>query len=122
VVGGERRRKALAALIKEKKLAKAHAVPRLVRDREEAIALSLAENVQREGMHPADQFEAFSALVTQGKAIEDVAARYGVTPAVVMRRLKLAAVAPAVMGFTVSDDHAEQERVLRIGFSRADRA
>ncbi|OYV38974.1 MAG: hypothetical protein B7Z81_03905 [Acidocella sp. 20-61-6] len=40
VVGGERRRKALAALIKEKKLAKAHAVPCLVRDREEAIALS----------------------------------------------------------------------------------
>jgi ParB family chromosome partitioning protein len=126
VVGGERRRKALAALIKEKKLGKAHAVPCLVRDREEAIALSLAENVQREGMHPADQFEAFSALVAQGKAIEDVAARYGVTPAVVTRRLKLAAVAPAVMaafradslsleavmGFTVSDDHAEQERVL----------
>lgn len=126
VVGGERRRKALAALIKEKKLAKTHAVPCLVRDREEAIALSLAENVQREAMHPADQFEAFAALIAQGKTAEDVAARYGVTPAVVTRRLKLAAVSPAilaafraddltleaVMGFTVSEDHAEQERVL----------
>jgi len=126
VVGGERRRKALASLIKEKKLPKTYAVPCLVRSRDEAIALSLAENVQREDMHPADQFEAFAALIDQGKGIEDVAARYGVTPAVVTRRLKLAKVSPAilaafradsltleaVMGFTVTEDHAEQERVL----------
>jgi len=126
VVGGERRRKALAALIKEKKLPKTYAVPCLVRSRDEAITLSLAENVQREEMHPADQFEAFAALIDQGKTIEDVAARYGVVPAVVTRRLKLAKVSPAilaafradslsleaVMGFTVSDGHGEQERVL----------
>lgn len=126
VVGGERRRKALAALIKEKKLPKTYAVPCLVRSRDEAITLSLAENVQREEMHPADQFEAFAALIDQGKTIDDVAARYGVVPAVVTRRLKLAKVSPAilaafradslsleaVMGFTVSDDHGEQERVL----------
>lgn len=126
VTAGGRRRRALAALAKEKKIAKTYEVPCLVKPRDEAVALSLAENVEREDMHPADEFEAFAALIDQGRTVEDVAARYGVTPAVVERRLKLARVAPAiltayredrmtldaVMGFTVSEDHAEQQRVF----------
>ncbi|WP_431149262.1 ParB/RepB/Spo0J family partition protein [Ralstonia insidiosa] len=60
-----------------------------------------------------------------GTSIEDVAARFGVTPAVVQRRLKLAKVSPALiaayraedmsleqlMAMTVTDDHAAQEQV-----------
>src|SRR3546814_14475538 len=34
-------------------------------------AVRLSENVQREAMHPADQFEAFAALVAEGRPIED---------------------------------------------------
>ena len=74
-------------------------------------------------MHPADQFEAFKALIDAGHGIEDIAARFGVTPTVVRQRLKLAAVSPKLMAlyrkadmtldqlmaFTVSDDHAAQE-------------
>ena len=45
-----------------------------------ARTVSLTENVQREAMHPADQFEAF-------------AADFGVKPLVVQRRLKLPNVA-----------------------------
>lgn len=126
VAGGERRRKALAALVKQKKISKTYEVPVLVKPREEAIALSLAENVQRETMHPADEFAAFAAMIDEGKSVEDVAARFGVTPAVVTRRMKLGKVAPvilaafsedrisleAVMGFTVTDDHAEQAQVF----------
>jgi ParB family chromosome partitioning protein len=126
VAGGERRRKALAALVKQRKIPKSFEVPVLVKPREEAIALSLAENVQRENMHPADEFAAFAAMIDQGKSIEDVAARFGVMPAVVTRRMKLGKVAPvilaafredeisleAVMGFTVTDDHAEQAQVF----------
>jgi ParB family chromosome partitioning protein len=77
-------------------------------------------------MHPADEFEAFRALVDGGMAEADVAARFGVTEAVVSRRLRLARVSPAVMeayrgdrlslaqvmAFTVSDDHALQDRVF----------
>jgi ParB family chromosome partitioning protein len=74
-------------------------------------------------MHPADQFIAFKGLIEQGKGIEEIAARFGVSPAVVRQRLKLASVSPILIGvyrddqmsldqlmaFTVSDDHQAQE-------------
>jgi hypothetical protein len=56
-----------------------------------AILASLSENVQREAMHPADEFDAFARLVGAGKAIEDIAASFEATPLVVQRRLMLAA-------------------------------
>jgi ParB family chromosome partitioning protein len=74
-------------------------------------------------MHPADQFEAFAALVAEGRPIEDIAADFGVSPLVVQRRLKLANVSPRLMAdyradavtleqlmaLTITDDHAAQE-------------
>lgn len=77
-------------------------------------------------MHPADQFKAFFKLHREdGMSAEDIAARFGVTAAVVRQRLKLAAVSPVLMeayrdgklnldqltGFAITDDHAEQVRV-----------
>ena len=74
-------------------------------------------------MHPADQFEAFQKLIdVGGLGIEEIAARFSVTPAVVKQRLKLAAVSPALMAryrdgeltldqlmaFTLTDDHGRQ--------------
>lgn len=93
----------------------------------EAEEISLAENVQRHAMHPADQFEAFSRLVDSGRSVEEVAQRFGVSASIVMKRLKLAAVAPAVMeafredrltleqvsAFTISDDAEAQTNVLQ---------
>ena len=74
-------------------------------------------------MHPADQFEAFAALVAEGRPIEDIAADFSVTPLVVQRRLKLANVSPRLMAdyradavsldqlmaLSITDDHAAQE-------------
>src|SRR2546427_11439879 len=74
-------------------------------------------------MHPADQFEAFAALVAEGRPIEDIAADFSVTPLVVQRRLKLANVSPRLMedyradavsldqlmALAGTDDHAAQE-------------
>jgi hypothetical protein len=40
-----------------------------------------------QGMHPADEFEAFKALVEDGKGVEDVAARFGVSPLCAVGRL-----------------------------------
>ncbi|MGX9779180.1 ParB/RepB/Spo0J family partition protein [Stenotrophomonas maltophilia] len=88
-----------------------------------ARTASLTENVQREQMHPADQFEAFAALVAEGRPIEDIAADFSVTPLVVQRRLKLANVSPRLladyraeavtldqlMALAITDDHAAQE-------------
>jgi len=74
-------------------------------------------------MHPADQFEAFVALIAEGRPIEDIAADFGVTPLVVQRRLKLANISPRLMAdyradtvnldqltaLAITDDHAAQE-------------
>ena len=48
-------------------------------------------------MHPADEYAAMSRLIDEGRSVEDVAAAFGVTPLVVKRRMKLAAVSPALL-------------------------
>ncbi len=80
VVAGKRRLTALKLLAQRKRLPKEHEVPCLVVPEASARTVSLTENVQREAMHPADQFAAFAALVAEGRPIEDIAADFGVTP------------------------------------------
>ena len=94
-----------------------------MRDGEDAAEISLAENIVRLPMHPADQFAAFKVLADDGKGPEEIAARFGCSPATVRQRLRLACVSPALldiyraddmaldqlMAFTVSDDHGAQE-------------
>jgi ParB family chromosome partitioning protein len=123
VVAGKRRLAALKLLAKRRKLAKTHDVPCLLVPDASARTVSLTENVQREAMHPADQFEAFAALVAEGRPVEDIAADFGVTPLVVQRRLKLANVSPRLladhradavtldqlMALAITDDHGAKE-------------
>ena len=123
VVAGDRRLTALKLLAKKKCIAADVEVPCLLVADASARTVSLAENVQREAMHPADQFAAFAALVKEGRPIEDIAADFGVSPLVVQRRLKLANVSPRLladyragaatleqlMALTITDDHAAQE-------------
>lgn len=128
VAAGRRRRAALELLRDQGAIDADHEVLCLLAESEaEALELSTAENIEREDMHPADEYEAFRRMVDAGTSIEDVAARYGVTPAVVERRLKLAKVSPALiaayraddmsleqlMAMTVTDDHAAQEQVWK---------
>lgn len=98
VCAGGRRWRAMQLLVVDGRWPENQPVPVLVVPPEQALMASLIENVQREAMHPADEFEAFAKLVAEGRSVEDVAAVFGVTPLVVLRRLKLAAVAPALMG------------------------
>ena len=128
VPAGGRRYRALDLLVKRKRLAKTAPVPCVVRDGSDGISAeedSLAENVQRLDLHPLDQFHAFQRFVEQGQGIEEIAARFFVTPVVVRQRLRLAAVSPKLldvyaedgmtleqlMAFTVTGDHARQEQV-----------
>lgn len=94
VVAGGRRLAALKLLAKKHRISKEWEVPCLLVADGTARTASLTENVQREAMHPADQFEAFAALAAEGRPIEDIAADFSVTPLVVQRRLKLANVSP----------------------------
>ncbi|HWH81290.1 MAG TPA: ParB/RepB/Spo0J family partition protein [Burkholderiaceae bacterium] len=123
VAAGRRRLAALRLLVKRRKLNPDAGVPCLVVPDAEALTASLTENVQREAMHPADQFEAFAALVAEGRPIEDIAADFCVPPLVVQRRLKLANASPRLladyragavtleqlMALAITDDHAAQE-------------
>lgn len=123
VVAGGRRLAALKLLAKRKAIAKDAEIACNVIEDENAGEISLAENVVREPMHPADQYEAFKALADTGKGPEEIAARFGVTATVVRQRLKLASVSKKLialyregeltldhlMAFAVSDDHAAQE-------------
>lgn len=102
VVAGGRRLAALKRLAKAGRIPKDWAVPCLLVADDEARTVSLTENVQREVMHPADQFEAFAALVKEGRGLEDIAADFGVSPLVVQRRLKLANVSPRLLADEVS--------------------
>ena len=124
VAAGERRRRALLLLQQRGRLPKGHEVLCELVPPERAREVSLAENSGREPMHPADEFEAFKALIDEGKGVEDVAARFGVSMLTVQRRLKLSALSPKLlvlyredginldqlMALTLSDDHAVQER------------
>jgi ParB family chromosome partitioning protein len=124
VAAGERRRRALVLLDQRGRLPKGHEVLCELVTPERALEVSLAENSGREPMDPADEFEAFKVLIDEGKGIEDVSARFGVSPLVVQRRLKLAALSPKLlvlyrekginldqlMALALTDDHGTQER------------
>ena len=124
VAAGERRRRALLLLQQRGRLPKTHEVLCELVAPERALEVSVAENSGREALHPADEFDAFKALIDEGKGIEDVAARFGVSVLTVQRRLKLSAVSPKLlaryrqdginldqlMALTMSDEHEAQER------------
>ena len=139
VVAGGRRLGALRQLAKDGGAVRGVAVDkdypvRVVVQDDAGEETSLAENVQREAMHPVDEVLAYGRLVEQGVAVEDIAARFGQSVVTVRQRLKLAALSPRVLdelregGMTleqakalaISDDHAAQEAAWfgRDGWSR----
>jgi ParB family chromosome partitioning protein len=103
VVAGGRRLAALLLLAERGELPEHHplrreGIPcRLITDDDAALEASTAENTLREAMHPADQFDAFHAMIQNGKPIADVAAHFGVAEIVVKQRLKLANVNPQLV-------------------------
>jgi ParB family chromosome partitioning protein len=126
VSAGEGRRQALRLLAKRKALAKGAPVRCVVDTTNDPAEVSMDENLSREPMHPADQFEAFNDLAERkGYGAEEIGARFGVKPEIVRQRLRLGAVAPAlldlyreealtldqVMAFAVNPDPERQMQV-----------
>jgi ParB family transcriptional regulator, chromosome partitioning protein len=124
---GEGRRLAQLLRVKGKQIKKTEPVRCVLDTENDAHEISLDENVTREAMHPADQFEAFRKLAEErGFGAEEIAARFGVTAQVVRQRLRLGAVSPKLMqvyrdgdltldqlmAFAITVDHARQEQVF----------
>ena len=98
VVAGGRRLKAMQALVEDKVLDADHPVPCQVRSGDaEPAELSLAENVVRIAMHPADQVVAFSELARAGQSVSAIAARFGASERIVEQRLRLGNAAPELL-------------------------
>jgi ParB family chromosome partitioning protein len=123
---GEGRRLAQLLRMKRKEIKKTEPIRCIVDTANDPHEMSLDENITRENMHPADQFEAFKTLADErGFGAEEIAARFGVTAHVVRQRLRLAAVSPKLMqvyrdgnlsleqltAFAITEDHARQEAV-----------
>ncbi|WP_244832524.1 ParB/RepB/Spo0J family partition protein [Caballeronia sp. TF1N1] len=126
VIAGGRRLAALKMLAKMGDIEKTAAIPcRMPMDNVDSAELSLAENVVRVAMHPADQFETWRDLVDNGQTVPQIAARFGVSETVVRKRLSLGKVSPVILeayrqgetdlealqAFTVTDDRDVQESV-----------
>ncbi len=135
IPAGGRRFRALQLLVQQKRLAPDVPIPCVIRTDGLAEEDSLAENIQRAPLHPLDQFRAFQTLREKGKSEEEIAAAFFVSVNVVKQRLKLAAVALALldlyaedelnldqlMAFTVNPDHQRQVEVweaLKRGYNR----
>lgn len=127
VAAGGRRYRAFKQLEKAKAIPPSHPVSVDVRDKAEAVELSLAENVAREDMHAADAVAAYGDLRAQDKSPEDIAARFGVALSYVKKVLRLSALHPdalacladdkigmeAAQALTLTDDHDRQLEALK---------
>ena len=98
VEAGGRRFRALTLLVKQGKLDADAPIEVKVIDSDKAVEVSLSENISQEPMHPADEFAAYRALVDQGQSFEVISNKFGVTVVHVQRRLKMAQVAPELLG------------------------
>ncbi|MGE0531901.1 MAG: ParB/RepB/Spo0J family partition protein [Hyphomonadaceae bacterium] len=126
VEAGGRRLKALRKLAKAKTIPGNEPIPCRVVPLDDATEVSLAENVQREPMHPADEIEAFAQLAEAGHGPEAIAGRFGVNGTHVARRLRLARLSPRLIealkkdevdldqlgALAFTDDHALQEKAF----------
>ncbi len=127
VTAGEGRRQAQLLRAKRKQIKKNEPIRCWLDTSNDPSEISLDENITRTSMHPADQFERFHELsINKGWGAEEIGARFGVSPELVKRRLRLGAVSPKLMdiyrqdgltldqlaAFAITDDHARQEQVF----------
>jgi ParB family chromosome partitioning protein len=126
VEAGGRRFRALQRLAQAGRIAPDAPVECRLIEAERALEASLAENSARQAMHPADQCEAFRALLDSGLPVERIAERFGITVRAVQQRLRLANVAPDLIArfraseltldqmqaLALTDDHARQIAIM----------
>ena len=91
----------------------------------EALAISLIENSEREGLDPFDVLRAYRMLAEEGRSVDYIAALFSASPLTVKRRMKLANVSPKLLALlredaitldqlaalALADDHEMQEHI-----------
>ena len=98
IVGGGRRLQALGILVDRGLISIDFLVPVLIRDRAEAVELSLTENLQKRDMSPVDECHAFVALMAAGTTSPlELAKRFGFSEIYVKQRLRLAELADPIL-------------------------
>ncbi len=127
VTAGEGRRLGQLLRAKRRQIRKTELIRCRLDTENDPVEISLDENVTRNSMHPADQFDAFHDLSERkGWGAEEIGARFGVSPNIVKQRLRLGSVSPKLlqvyredgltmdqlMAFALTDDHARQEQVF----------
>ncbi len=126
VLAGGRRLAVLQELASEGDIPTDHPIPCIVATADTpAEEISLAENVVRLAMHPADQVSAFSRLLDAGASVTEVATRFGVSQRLVKQRMRLGNAAPEIIqafrddridmetlqAFSLTTDHTRQMAV-----------
>lgn len=125
VCAGQRREAALDLLFEQKDIAANYPVPVRIVSEGEALAISLIENTEREGLDPFDVLRAYRMLAEEGRSVNYIAALFSASPLTVKRRMKLASVSPKLLALlredaitldqlsalALADDHETQEHI-----------
>ncbi|RQT14809.1 ParB/Srx family N-terminal domain-containing protein [Burkholderia contaminans] len=125
VCAGQRREAALDMLREQKHIAADYPVPVRIVSEGEALAISLIENSEREGLDPFDVLRAYRMLAEEGRSVDYIAALFSASPLTVKRRMKLANVSPRLLSLlredaitldqlaalALADDHETQEHI-----------
>ncbi|MGP8432376.1 chromosome partitioning protein ParB [Paraburkholderia fungorum] len=125
VCAGQRREAALDMLYEQKHITADYPVPVRIVSEGEALAISLIENSEREGLDPFDVLRAYRMLSEEGRSIDYIAALFSASPLTVKRRMKLANVSPKLLtllredaitldqlaALSLANDHETQEHI-----------
>jgi ParB family chromosome partitioning protein len=125
VCAGQRREAALDLLFEQKDISADYPVPVRIVSEGEALAISLIENSEREGLDPFDVLRAYRMLAEEGRSIDYIAALFSAAPITIKRRIKLASASPTLLALlredaitldqlsalALTDDHETQERI-----------
>ena len=125
VCAGQRREAALDLLFEQKHITADYPVPVRIVSEGEALAISLIENSEREGLDPFDVLRSYRLLAEEGRSVDYIAALFSATPVTVKRRMKLANVSGRLLALlredaitldqlaalALADDHETQEHI-----------
>jgi ParB family transcriptional regulator, chromosome partitioning protein len=92
IVSGERRYRALKLLQERGELDGDFAVPVEIRvslSKDDSLRIATVENLQRQNLTPLEETAALTKLIHKGSALDDVAARTGLSHTTIKRRLAL---------------------------------
>ncbi len=123
IVAGQRRYYALQKLSSEAEIDPVPCIVMKEGDDARAIEASLAENIARLPMDEIDQYKAFAALIKQGKSVEEIAARFGISERLVTQRLAIAnLIGPILTSYSKGDIHPSTIRILTMATKKQQKA